>query len=130
MAFSSSAFFGRTKANISSAVVPMMTCSWRLTVPLAAACAPPRDMGRRLFQLPWYHPSCAAGVPGRAASFGPLTRETGEIIGTYVYRLGLGSGSRDYGLSTAVGLVNGVISLVLIISANRISKKRMGTGIW
>ena len=30
----------------------------------------------------------------------------------------------------AVGLVNGVISLVLIISANRISKKRMGTGIW
>ena len=71
-----------------------------------------------------------AGFEQVYAMLNSLTRETGEIIGTYVYRLGLGSGSRDYGLSTAVGLVNGVISLVLIISANRISKKRMGTGIW
>ncbi len=58
------------------------------------------------------------------------TREEGEIIGTYVYRLGLGTGSRNYGLSTAVGLFNGIISLLLIVSANRISKKKLGTGIW
>lgn len=60
----------------------------------------------------------------------PYTRETGEIIGTYVYRLGLGTGTRDYGLSTAVGLFNGVISLVLILCSNFISKKKFGTGIW
>lgn len=60
----------------------------------------------------------------------PLTRETGEIIGTYVYRLGLGTGTRDYGLSTAVGLFNGVISLLLMLGANFISKKKFGTGIW
>ncbi len=71
-----------------------------------------------------------AGFEQIYAMINSYTRETGEIIGTYVYRLGLGAGSRDYGLSTAVGLFNGIISLVLILTANRISKKRMGTGIW
>lgn len=58
------------------------------------------------------------------------TREAGEIIGTYVYRLGLGTGSRDYGLSTAVGLFNGIVSMTLILLTNAFSKKRFGTGIW
>ncbi len=58
------------------------------------------------------------------------TRESGEIIGTYVYRLGLGTGSRDYGLSTAVGLFNGIVSMVLIIVTNIFSKKKFGTGLW
>ncbi len=58
------------------------------------------------------------------------TRESGEIIGTYVYRLGLGTGSRDYGLSTAVGLFNGIISMVLILLTNWFSKKKFGTGLW
>lgn len=71
-----------------------------------------------------------AGFEQVYAMINSYTRETGEIIGTYVYRLGLGTGSRDYGLSTAVGLVNGLISLLLILVTNRISKKKMGTGIW
>ena len=71
-----------------------------------------------------------AGFEQVYAMLNPLTRETGEIIGTYVYRLGLGTGSRDYGLSTAVGLANGIIALLLILGANKISKKTMGTGIW
>ncbi len=71
-----------------------------------------------------------AGFEQVYAMINSYTRETGEIIGTYVYRLGLGTGSRDYGLSTAVGLFNGVISLILIVSANAISKKKMGSGIW
>ncbi len=58
------------------------------------------------------------------------TRETGEIIGTYIYRISLGENAGDYGLSTAVGLFNGVISLVLIVSANSISKKVTEEGIW
>lgn len=71
-----------------------------------------------------------AGFEQVQAMINSYTRETGEIIGTYVYRLGLGTGSRDYGLSTAVGLFNGVISLVLILCANKLSRKKMGTGIW
>lgn len=60
----------------------------------------------------------------------PTTRETGEIIGTYVYRISLGENAGDYGLSTAVGLFNGVISLILICSANYVSKKFTQEGIW
>lgn len=58
------------------------------------------------------------------------TRETGEIIGTYVYRISLGENAGNYGLSTAVGLFNGVISLILIISANYVSKKFTQEGLW
>lgn len=71
-----------------------------------------------------------AGFEQVYAMLNSLTRETGEIIGTYVYRLGFGMGIGNYGLSTAVGLFNGVISLILILSANYISKKKTGNGVW
>ena len=58
------------------------------------------------------------------------TRETGEIIGTYIYRISLGENAGNYGLSPAVGLFNGVISLILIVAANYISKKVTQEGIW
>ena len=58
------------------------------------------------------------------------TKETGEIIGTYVYRISLGENAGNYGLSTAVGLFNGIISLILIVSANWVSKKVTQEGIW
>ena len=71
-----------------------------------------------------------AGFEQVYAMLNSLTRETGEIIGTYVYRLGFGSGAHDYGLSTAVGLFNGIISLILILGANYFSKKKTGSGVW
>ncbi|MBO5714834.1 MAG: sugar ABC transporter permease [Clostridia bacterium] len=71
-----------------------------------------------------------AGFEQVYAMLNSLTRETGEIIGTYVYRLGFSMGKSDYGLSTAVGLFNGVISLILILTANYFSKKKTGNGVW
>ncbi len=44
-----------------------------------------------------------------------------EIISTYVYKKGLLDG--DYGFSTAVGLFNTVINVILLISMNTIVKK-------
>lgn len=44
-----------------------------------------------------------------------------EILSTYVYRLGLLNG--DYGYSTAVGLFNSVINVILLIFVNWIVKK-------
>jgi putative aldouronate transport system permease protein len=54
-----------------------------------------------------------------------LNMETSEIIATYVYKKGLLDG--DYGFSTAVGLFNTVINIVLLISMNSIVK-RMNEG--
>ena len=58
------------------------------------------------------------------------TRNSGEIIGTYVHRISLGENAGQYGLSTAVGLFNGAVSLILILATNKISKKTVGTGIF
>ena len=44
-----------------------------------------------------------------------------EILSTYVYRLGLLNG--DYGYSTAVGLFNSIINVILLIFVNWVVKK-------
>ena len=44
-----------------------------------------------------------------------------EILSTYVYRIGLLNG--DYGYSTAVGLFNSVINIILLIFVNWVVKK-------
>lgn len=44
--------------------------------------------------------------------YSPSVYSTGDILDTYVYRIGLGNG--QYGVATAVGLFKSVISLVLI----------------
>jgi len=51
-----------------------------------------------------------------------LNREVSEIIATYTYRVSFIT-VRDLSFGTAVGLFNTVINLILIISANLISKK-------
>lgn len=96
---------------------------WNLTVPLIM----PTIMTMLIIRIGYL---MDAGFEQVYAMLNANTRETGEIIGTYVYRLGLGAGSSDYGLSTAVGLLNGLVSLLLILGANKLSKKTMGTGIW
>jgi len=47
--------------------------------------------------------------------------ETADVISTYTYRMGIAGA--QYGYSTAVGLFNGVINLILLIAANKISAK-------
>ncbi len=44
-----------------------------------------------------------------------------EILSTYVYKIGLLNG--DYGYSTAVGLFNSVINVILLIAVNWVVKK-------
>ncbi len=50
-----------------------------------------------------------------------LNLKSSEIISTYVYKKGLLDG--DYGFSTAVGLFNTVINLILLIAVNKIVEK-------
>ena len=50
-----------------------------------------------------------------------LNLNTSEIISTYVYKKGLLDG--DYGFSTAVGLFNTVINVILLVSMNALVKR-------
>lgn len=51
-----------------------------------------------------------------------LNLSTSEIISTYVYKVGMGSG-RDFSFGAAVGLFNSVVNCILLITVNWISKR-------
>lgn len=59
-----------------------------------------------------------------------LNLQRSEIISTYVYKVGIATSMPDYSLSTAIGLFNSVISLMLVIMVNRIAKKLTETSLW
>ncbi|MDR1325346.1 MAG: ABC transporter permease subunit [Treponema sp.] len=56
------------------------------------------------------------------------TYEVADVIGTYVYRLGIEGGEFSY--TTAVGLFMSVIGFILTFSANKISNKLTDYGLW
>ena len=60
--------------------------------------------------------------------YNPSTYETADIISSYVYRIGLLD--QDWSYSTAIGLFNSVINFILLILANKLSKKFSQTSLW
>lgn len=58
----------------------------------------------------------------------PTTYETADVIATYAYRIGISN--RNYGLATAVGLFEALVALVMVVGANKISKKLTESTIW
>jgi putative aldouronate transport system permease protein len=60
--------------------------------------------------------------------YNEVVYESADIIDTYIYRIGITDG--NYGVSTALGLFNSVLSLILLLSANKLIKKLGGDGIW
>ncbi|WP_108994601.1 ABC transporter permease [Paenibacillus agaridevorans] len=69
-----------------------------------------------------------AGTEQILTMYNPLVYETGDVIGTFVYRMGLGQ--QDYSFSTAVGLFNSAVGFLLIIIGNMLSRKFIGRSIW
>lgn len=60
--------------------------------------------------------------------YNPLNYETADVISTYLYRVGLESNNFSY--ATAIGLFESIIGLILVLSANFISKKLTETSLW
>lgn len=61
--------------------------------------------------------------------YNKLLYDKADIIQTYIYRVGIGSGRR-YGVTTALGLFESLIGLFLILIGNFIAKKTTGDGLW
>lgn len=57
-----------------------------------------------------------------------LNYATSNIIPTYVYEIGIQKA--QYSFSTAIGLFNSVVNIILIITVNRIAKKLTETSLW
>lgn len=53
--------------------------------------------------------------------YSPIVYETGDVLDTYVYRIGLVG--RQYSFGSAVGLCRSVVGMVLLLSANALTKK-------
>lgn len=58
----------------------------------------------------------------------PLNLDASNIIATYVYETGIVSSSFSY--STAIGLFNSVVNILIVCLANAISKKVTQTSLW
>ena len=60
--------------------------------------------------------------------YNEMVYETADVISSYVYRRGLVQG--DWSFGAAVGLFNSVINFALVITANTLSNKMSGIGLW
>jgi len=60
--------------------------------------------------------------------YSPLVYDVGDIIDTYVYRVGILQANYSY--ATAAGVFKSIVAMVLIISANWITKKFGQDGLW
>lgn len=57
-----------------------------------------------------------------------LNLEVSEVISTYVYKTGLEQ--QQYSFSTAIGLMNNVINLILLMIVNKVAGKASGVSLW
>lgn len=69
-----------------------------------------------------------AGTEQILAMYNPTVYKVSDVIGTYVYRVGLGR--QEYSFTTAVGLFESVIGFILVLSGNVLSRKYLRRGIW
>ncbi|MEU1888403.1 ABC transporter permease subunit [Micromonospora rifamycinica] len=60
--------------------------------------------------------------------YNPLTYPTADVISTYLFRLGFESSNFSY--AAAIGLFEAVIGLILVLGANTISRRTVGTSLW
>ena len=58
----------------------------------------------------------------------PLTYETGDVFGTFIYRQGIKGGKYDY--TTAVGLLGTTVALLTTLFVNWVSKKTTEQSLW
>jgi putative aldouronate transport system permease protein len=60
--------------------------------------------------------------------YNPLNYAASDVISTYLYRVGVESSNFSY--AAAIGMFESVIGLVLILSANALSRRTAGTSLW
>lgn len=58
----------------------------------------------------------------------PIIADKAEVISSVVYKLGMESGQYSY--AAAIGLFNSLISVTLLVVANRVSRKLSETSLW
>ena len=60
--------------------------------------------------------------------YNPTVYSTADVLSTYIYRIGIGK--LDFSTATALGLFESMVGFILMVSANRISRKFLGRSLW
>ena len=60
--------------------------------------------------------------------YNPTVYDTADILGTYVYRMGIGQANFSY--AAAVGLFESAVGLILVLTSNFLSKRLTGRTVW
>ncbi|KRM28036.1 hypothetical protein FC91_GL002126 [Schleiferilactobacillus harbinensis DSM 16991] len=60
--------------------------------------------------------------------YSPSTYSVADVISTYVYRMGILNA--DYSYSAAIGLLNTLVNVTLLLITNRIARKATGHGLF
>ena len=62
--------------------------------------------------------------------YNTTTYESADVFSSYIYRMGLSGSYPQFSYTTAIGLVQSVINIALVIITNQISKKLKGSSLW
>ncbi|WP_022882809.1 ABC transporter permease [Gryllotalpicola ginsengisoli] len=60
--------------------------------------------------------------------YNPVTYSTADVISTYLYRVGIQAGSFSY--AAAIGMFEALIGVILVVGANLVSKRVVGSSLW
>ena len=60
--------------------------------------------------------------------YGPQNYSVSDVIGTWVYRQGLGK--MQYSLGAAISMFQSLIGLALVLVCNKVAGRVAGVGIW
>ena len=69
-----------------------------------------------------------ANVEQIMALYNPTVYSTGDVIGTYIYRMGLAN--MQYSFAAAAGMFNSIVSFTLVFICNGLSRKFAGRSLW
>lgn len=98
---------------------------WKKMFFITLPCIAPTIIVLLIMRIGWL---LSVGFEKIILMYNEATYETADVISTYVYRVGLLNSDFSYG--TAIGLFNCVVSLVLIILANGLSRKFSDTSLF
>lgn len=62
--------------------------------------------------------------------YNTATYQSADVFSSYIYRMGLASSYPQFSYTTAIGLVQSAINIMLVVATNNISKKLKGSSLW
>lgn len=98
---------------------------WRKMLQISLPCISPTIITLLIMRIGWL---LSVGFEKIILMYNEATYQTADVISSYVFRVGILNADFSYG--TAIGLFNSLVSIILIVGANLISKRLSDTSLF